>query len=65
MKKAYAKRKLIHNPIPILSLFLFVCFFLIMCLILNEDTAGTIDTFLKLKVCLHKQTTNKDVGMGL
>ena len=34
-----------------------------MCLLLDEDTAGTINSFLI--VCFRKQTTKKDVGMGL
>ena len=44
------KQKLIHNPIPT-SLFLSD-----ICLLLDEDSAGTIDSFL---------TKSKDVGMGL
>ena len=46
------KQKLIHNSIPT-SLFLSD-----MCLLLEEDTAGTIDS-------MFTQTTNEDVDMGL
>ena len=52
------KQKLIHNPIPA-SLFLFDMF-----LLLDEDTAGTTDSF-SIYVCMYTQTTNKGVEMGL
>ena len=52
------KQKLIHNPIPT-SLFLFHMF-----LLLDDDTAGTTDSF-SIYVYMYTQITNKDVGMGL
>ena len=53
------KKKLIHNPIT-------TPFFLsdIMCLLLDEDTAGTIDSFLT-KSMFTQTNTNKDARMGL
>ena len=49
------KEKLIHNPIPT-SLFLSA-----MCLLLDKDTSGTIDSFLTKSMFTQ---TSKEVGMG-
>ena len=59
MKKKVNKRM----PTPKQNPSLRLCFFLICIISVVEDTADTIDIFLT-KI-LHKQTTNKDVGMGL
>ena len=51
------KQKLIHNPIPT-SLFLSDMF-----LLLDEESASTIDSFLTKS--MFTQTNNKAVWMGL